>query len=106
MKALATTAALAVVTLNAPAYAGHGNSVGAGLLGFGGGAIVGSALTPQTVYVPLRRRRLLRPTTALQPMAHRHGVHAGTAIAGTSSPYFNARTGYFQGDDGGWYFCR
>jgi hypothetical protein len=46
------TAAIGVVALapSAPANAG-GSDVGAGLLGFGIGAVVGSALTPQTVYV-------------------------------------------------------
>ena len=33
------------------AHAGNGSAVGAGIVGFGVGAIVGSALTPQTVYV-------------------------------------------------------
>src|SRR5262249_54786692 len=46
--ALAGTLAL---TVPAPAEAGHGNDIGAGLLGFGIGAVVGSALTPSTVYV-------------------------------------------------------
>jgi hypothetical protein len=34
-----------------PAQAGHNSSVGAGLFGFGIGAIVGSALAPREVYV-------------------------------------------------------
>jgi hypothetical protein len=38
-------------TLANPAHAGNGSAVGAGLLGFGVGALVGSAVTPQTVYV-------------------------------------------------------
>jgi hypothetical protein len=48
-----TTAAIgiAALLLTAPAHAGNGSAVGAGLLGFGVGAIVGSALTPQAVYV-------------------------------------------------------
>ena len=33
------------------AHAGNGSAVGAGLVGFGVGAIVGSALAPQAVYV-------------------------------------------------------
>jgi hypothetical protein len=107
MKALVTTAALAVVTLNAPAYAGHGNSVGAGLLGFGVGAIVGSALTPQTVYVA--------PPPPPPPPAYYGPAAYGpppwspawySYCRNTHGPYFNARTGYFQGEDGGWYFCR
>ncbi len=45
------TIVIAALSLAAPAHAGNGSAVGAGLLGFGVGAIVGSALTPQTVYV-------------------------------------------------------
>ena len=33
------------------AHAGNGSAIGAGLVGFGVGAIVGSALAPQAVYV-------------------------------------------------------
>ena len=42
---------IASLSLTASAHAGNGSAVGAGLLGFGVGAIVGSALAPQTVYV-------------------------------------------------------
>jgi hypothetical protein len=41
----------AALLLTAPAQAGNGSAVGAGLAGFGIGAIVGSALAPQAVYV-------------------------------------------------------
>ena len=48
-----TTAAIGIAALSLapPAHAGNGSAVGAGLLGFGIGAIVGSAVTPQAVYV-------------------------------------------------------
>jgi len=48
-----TTAAIGIAALSlaAPAQAGNGSTIGAGLAGFGIGAIVGSALAPQTVYV-------------------------------------------------------
>jgi len=53
LRITATTAAIGVaaLSLTAPAHAGNGSAVGAGLIGFGVGAILGSALTPQTVYV-------------------------------------------------------
>ena len=51
LRMFATVCFVAAISLSAPASAGHGNSLGAGLLGFGIGAVVGSALTPQTVYV-------------------------------------------------------
>ena len=45
------TVSIAALSLTVPAQAGHGSAVGAGLVGFGVGAILGSALAPQTVYV-------------------------------------------------------
>jgi hypothetical protein len=44
-------AIVAAVSLTGPAHAGNGSTVGAGIVGFGVGALVGSALAPQTVYV-------------------------------------------------------
>ena len=40
---------IATLSLSTPAHAGNGSAVGAGLFGFGVGAIVGSALAPQTL---------------------------------------------------------
>ena len=48
---VATAIGIASLSLTAPAYAGNGSTAGAGLVGFGIGAILGSALTPQVVYV-------------------------------------------------------
>jgi hypothetical protein len=48
LAALAITSVMNTAMLT-EAKAGHGNAVGAGLLGFGVGAIVGSALTPREV---------------------------------------------------------
>jgi hypothetical protein len=45
------TIGMAAISLANLAHAGNGSAVGAGLLGFGVGALVGSAVTPQTVYV-------------------------------------------------------
>jgi hypothetical protein len=39
------------LSLTASAHAGNGSAIGAGIVGFGVGAIVGNALAPQTVYV-------------------------------------------------------
>ena len=65
LRITATTAAIGVaaLALTAPAHAGNGSTVGAGLVGFGVGAILGSALAPQTVYVA-PPASLLRATTA------------------------------------------
>jgi len=51
LAAIAITAVVSVTISPAIANAGNGRAVGAGLLGFGVGAIVGSALTPREVYV-------------------------------------------------------
>jgi len=101
---------VAALTLSAPAEAGrghgHGNAVGAGIIGFGVGAIVGSALTPREVYIappPPPPPAYYGPVSYGPPpwspgwysyCRNRHG------------PYFNPNNGYFQGADGGWYFCR
>jgi len=45
------TIGMVAISLANPAHAGNGSAVGAGLLGFGVGALVASAVTPQTVYV-------------------------------------------------------
>jgi hypothetical protein len=109
--ALIGTAAL---TFAAPAeagghgYYGHhgggGNALGAGLLGFGIGAVVGSALTPSTVYVAPPPPPAYYGPAAYGPPPWSPGWYS--YCRNTHGPYFNARTGYFQGDDGGWYFCR
>ena len=49
------TIGMAAISFANPAQAGNGSAVGAGLLGFGVGALVGSAVTPETVYVARRR---------------------------------------------------
>ena len=60
----ATMMGVAALSLTPPAQAGNGSAVGASIVGFGVGAIVGSALAPQTVYVapppPSITLRLLR----------------------------------------------
>jgi hypothetical protein len=58
------TLAMAAISLANPAHAGNGSAVGAGLLGFGVGALVGSAVTPQTVYVAPPPPVYLRPTSS------------------------------------------
>ena len=49
--AVAGVMAIAASAIPAPGQAGNGAAVGAGLAGFGIGAIVGSVLTPPAVYV-------------------------------------------------------
>ena len=89
---------MALVT---PAYAGNGNAIGAGLLGLGIGAVVGSALAPQTVYVA--------PAPAYAgPAAYGPPPWSGLVpvLPQVHGPYFDPNTGYFQAPDGGFYFCQ
>jgi hypothetical protein len=84
VKAFRVTVACAAMapglSLTAPAQAGNGSAVGAGLAGFGIGAILGGALAPREVYVvpppPLRRS-----ITDRWPTDRRHGRQAGVTTA-------------------------
>jgi len=112
MRTARTAAAMAVfgmaaLSLSASANAGDGQAVGAGLLGFGVGAIVGSAITPREVYVA--------PPAPPPPPAY-YGPAAYGPPAWSPAwyqycrsrygPGFDPQSGYFQGPDGAWYFCR
>lgn len=103
LKTMAATALIGMVALSgaAPANAGNGNAVAAGLLGLGIGAIVGSALTPREVYV-------VSPPPYYGPAAY--GPPAWTPswyryCRSIHGPYFDPGSGYFQAADGGQYFC-
>jgi BA14K-like protein len=84
---------------------GGGNALGAGLIGFGVGAIVGSALTPREVYVappppPAR--------TYYAPAAYGPTPWSPDWYSYCYSRYrsFNPNTGTFIGYDGYERFCR
>jgi hypothetical protein len=95
---------LAALSPTAPAQAGNGSAVGAGLAGFGIGAILGSALSPREVYVV--------PPPPPPP------VYYGPVVYGPPAwtpdwydycgryPGFDPRTGYYMGPGGRPYFCR
>jgi hypothetical protein len=103
LKAIAAAAlmATAAASLPSPAEAGrgHGSSLGAGLLGFGIGAIVGSALTPREVYVA--------PPPPAYPVSYGPPAWSPEWYSYCSYRYrtFNPRTGYFIGYDGYPHFC-
>ena len=115
LNAVLAAALIAVMALTfaAPAEAGRGhgrggggNALGAGLIGFGVGAIVGSALTPREVYVA-------PPPPPAYPAYYgpvAYGPPAWTPewYAYCESKYrsFNASTGYFKGYDGQFHLCR
>jgi hypothetical protein len=110
MTRLALTAAFAAVIgvalLPPAASAGHNNSVGAGLLGFGVGAIVGSAITPREVYVVPPPPP---PPSYYGPVGYAPGPWTPgwyRYCRETYGPSFNPSTGYFQAADGGWYLCQ
>jgi hypothetical protein len=102
--ALAATAVVGAM-LPGSAQAGHGNAVGAGLLGFGVGAIVGSALTPREVYVvpPPPAPAYYSPAGYGPPPWSPGWYSYCRSIYG---PSFNPNTGYFRAANGGWYFCQ
>jgi hypothetical protein len=93
---IAASAGLTVLMTTAPVHAGNGNIVGAGLLGLGIGAIIGSALTPTEVYVA--------PAPAYGPPAWTPAWYR--YCRAVHGPYFDPRSGYFQAADGGVYFCQ
>ena len=113
LKAIAAAAliGLCTLTLPAPAEAGRGydrhggDGWGAGLIGFGIGAIVGSALAPREVYVV--------PDYDYEPAYYGPAAYGPPPWTGEWYSYcaqryrsFNARTGYFTGYDGLPYFCQ
>jgi BA14K-like protein len=104
VQVLAVTVLMGTAAPSLPAPALAGNGVGAGLVGFGIGAVVGSALAPREVYV----------IPAPPPPAY-YGPAAYVAPPWTPDWYtycahryrnFNPHTGYFVGPDGQPYFCR
>ena len=99
--AIAGAIGMAALVLPAPAQAGNGAAVGAGLAGFGIGAIVGSALTPREVYVA-------PPPAYYGPVAYGPPPWTPDWYTYCSQSYrsFNPHTGYFIGPDGQPYFCR
>jgi len=106
LRAIAAAALIGVAALAvpAPAEAGHGNAWGAGLLGFGVGAIVGSALAPREVYVEPPEPEYYGPA----PVAYGPPPWTPEWYTYCKQRYrsFNARTGYFVGYDGLPYFCQ
>ena len=114
LKAIAAAALIgaAALTLPAPAEAGRDYTArsrrqcwGAGLLGFGIGAIVGSALAPREVYVvpPPTTRRPITAPCSYGPPPWTPDWYAYCAQRYRS---FDPRTGYFMGYDGLPYFCQ
>ena len=104
----ATVAALigaAALGLPAPAEAGHGHghAWGAGLLGFGVGAIIGSALAPREVYVVPPPPPPYYGPVAYGPPPWTPGWYDYCASRYRS---FNPNTGYFVGYDGYPHFCQ
>jgi hypothetical protein len=78
------TVGVATLSLTVPAQAGNGSAVGAGLVGFGVGAILGSALAPQSVYVA-------PPPPPVYYVPPPPPVYYGTVVYG--APY---RYGYYR----------
>jgi hypothetical protein len=96
---------LAALSAAGPAQAGNGSAVGAGLAGFGVGAILGSALAPREVYV-------VPPPPPPPPVYYGPVVYGPPAWSPAWYDYcgrypgFDPRTGYYVGPGGSPYFCR
>ena len=108
LKAIAAAALIGTATLAwpAPAEAGHGDAWGAGLLGFGVGAIIGSTLAPREVYVVPPPPP--PPAYYYGPVAYGPPPWTPDWYAYCSARYrsFDPGTGYFMGYDGYPHFCR
>jgi BA14K-like protein len=106
MGTVATAAiALAVLSFMPPAQAGHGSAVGAGIVGFGVGAVLGSALAPREVYVA--------PPPPPPPVYYGPVVYGPPAwtpswysYCARRYPGFDPQTGYLVGPGGEPVFCR
>jgi hypothetical protein len=88
------------------AYAGHGSAVGAGIVGLGIGAVIGSTLAPREVYV-------VPPPPPPPPVYYGPVVYGPPAwtpgwydYCAQRYPGFTPQTGYFVGPGGEPIFCR
>ncbi|HUW74754.1 MAG TPA: BA14K family protein [Methyloceanibacter sp.] len=77
------------------------NALGAGLIGFGVGAIVGSALTPRDVYVAPPAQPVYRAGYGPAPWTPDWYTYCYSRYRS-----FNPNTGTFVGYDGYEHFCR
>ena len=102
LKSVAVAALLGTAVASLPAPAEAGNAVGAGLIGFGVGAIVGSALTPRTVYVAPPPPPPVYYGVGYGPPAW---TPAWYSYCAARHPSFNAQTGYFYTHSGQAAFC-
>ena len=98
-KAIMAMSLIAASMSSAPAKAG--DALGAGLIGLGIGAIVGSVLTPREVYVA-------PPPAYYGPVAYGPPAWTPEWYSYCSYRYrsFNPSTGYFVGYDGFPHFCQ
>jgi hypothetical protein len=103
--AAATLIGATALCAPAPAMAGHGDAWGAGLLGFGVGAIIGSTLAPREVYVVPPPPP---PAYYYDPVAYGPPPWTPDWYAYCEAHYrsFDPATGYFIGYDGYPHFCR
>jgi hypothetical protein len=101
--AVGAASGIAAQSLAAPAKAGNGFVVGAGLAGFGIGAILGSAPAPREVYVVLPPPPIYCGPVPYGPPPLTPGWYDYCA---RRYPGFSPQAGYSMGPDGQAYFCR
>ena len=93
---VAALAVMGMATLPTDVEAGHGNAVGAGLLGFGVGAIVGSALTPREVYIAPPPPPPMSITLRWAMYRH-HGARMVQLLSKHLRPVIQSEYGLFSG---------
>ena len=118
MRFMKTIAATLAVTVGALTFAGsadarhrrhhhvhhhyhHGNNFAAGAIGFGVGALFGSALAAPRYYQPAPV--YVAPAPVVVYEAWTPGWYS---YCGQRYRSFNRHTGYYLGYDGGYHFCR
>ncbi len=120
MKTIAATLALSVgaLTVAGSADARHrrhhvvhhhhhdGGNFAAGAIGFGIGALVGSALSAPRYYEPAPVYVAPAPVYAAPVVVYEAWTPGWYTYCGQRYRSFNRQTGYYLGYDGGYHFCR
>ncbi len=86
----------------------RGNSLAAGVIGFGAGAILGSALAAPRYYSPAPVYVAPAPVyiSPAPVVVYQAWTPGWYSYCGSRYRSFNQQTGYYLGYDGGYHFCR
>lgn len=84
----------------------RGNGLAAGVIGFGAGAILGSALAAPRYYSPAPVYVTPAPVYVAPVVVYEAWTPGWYSYCGSRYRSFNQQTGYYTGYDGGYHFCR